>query len=97
MRLSALEYSSPWRCESHSNYELRRLTDTVDRREHHANSLFTNSRSLAPGMNSLIAMRKVKTDRTDFNPNNDDFLLRQEDFCGAESDKQENKFRRVRF
>ena len=47
-------------------------------------------------MNNLIAMRKVKTDRTDFNPNNDDFLLRQEDFCGAESDKQENEFRRVK-
>ena len=46
-------------------------------------------------MNNLIAMSKVKTDRTDFNPNKDDILLRQEDFCGAEIDGLENEFRRV--
>ena len=47
-------------------------------------------------MNNLIAMRKVKTDRTEFSPNKDDFLLRQEDLCGAEVDRFENEFRRVR-
>ena len=70
-------------------------TENVYRREHHANSLFVNSRSLSPGTNNLIAMSKVKTDRTEFNPNKNDFLLRQEDFCGDGSDKMENEFRRV--
>ena len=71
------------------------MTDTLSRREHHANSLFVNSRSLSPGTNNLIAMRKFKTDRTEFNSKKDDILLRQEDICGDESNGLENELRRV--
>ena len=70
----------------------------VSSRDHHANSVFVNSRSLSPGTNNLIAMTKFKIDRTDFDKvNNDDFILRQQDFCGAESDRMENEFRRVKY
>ena len=33
------------------------------RRQHHANSLFMNSRSLSPATSNLVAMRGVRVDR----------------------------------
>ena len=57
------------------------------------NTPLTHSRSLSPGTNNLLAMRKVKIDRTAFSPSKDDFLLREEDFCGEETDSQENEYR----
>ena len=66
----------------------------LSRREHHVNSLFLNSRSLSPGTNNLLAMKKVTIDRTDFSPTSNDLLLREEDICGIGPDSQEYEYRR---
>ena len=63
------------------------------RNEHHVNSLFLNSYSLSPATNNLIAMRKIRTDRTAFHADAVDPLLPQDRYCVAGPDQEENRFR----
>ena len=63
------------------------------RNEHHVNSLFLNSYSLSPATNNLIAMSKVRTDRTAFHPDSVDPLLPQDRYCVLGPDQEENRYR----
>ena len=60
------------------------------RKEHHVNSLFVNSYTLSPATNNLIAMTKLRTDRTAFHPDSADFLISADQHCSAGPDLQEN-------
>ena len=62
------------------------------RKEHHVNSLFVNSHTLSPATNNLVAMTKLRTDRTAFHPDTADVLITTDQQCRAGPDTEENMF-----
>ena len=71
----------------------RGVSFSISRLNHHVNSMFVNSRTVAPGTSNLIAMQVKRTDLTAFSPENVDFLTPDSETCRSERDMFEANHR----
>ena len=63
------------------------------RKNHPANDLFKNSRSLSPGTTNLIALRQSKIDRSAYSKEKADSFVKQYEVCRSKGDPVTNFLR----
>ena len=77
----------------HTMTQIQNFLISIFRKDHPANYLFKNSRSLSPGTTNYIAMKQSKIDRSAYSKEKADTFVKPSEVCRSQGDKVANFLR----